>query len=75
MLAFLGPTFERYGRGRFRVQDSANRASIQDKATGALVRVLGSGPRRLHGAAPSPTRPGRTTRLSSGGPGSERTPD
>ena len=31
MLAFLGPTFERYGRGRFRVQDSANRASIQDK--------------------------------------------
>ena len=43
MLAFLGPTFERYGRGRFRVQD---------KATGALVRVLGSGPRRLHGAAP-----------------------
>ena len=44
MLAFLGPTFERYGRGRFRVQDSANRASIQDKATGALVRVLGSDP-------------------------------
>ena len=42
----------RGGGGRFRVQDSANRASIQDKETGALVRVLGSDPRRLHGAAP-----------------------
>ena len=55
MLHFLAPTFERYGRGprgRFRVQDSANRASIQDKETGALVRVLGSDPGRLHGAAP-----------------------
>ena len=55
MLHFLAPSFERYGRGprgRFRVQDSANRASIQDKETGALVRVLGSDPRRLHGAAP-----------------------
>ena len=55
MLHFLAPSFERYGRGgrgRFRLQDSANRASIQDKETGALVRVLGSDPRRLHGAAP-----------------------
>ena len=55
MLHFLAPSFERYGRGgrgRFRVQDSANRASIQDKETGAMVRVLGSDPRRLHGAAP-----------------------
>ena len=55
MLHFLAPSFEHYGRGprgRFRVQDSANRASIQDKETGALVRVLGSDPRRLHGAAP-----------------------
>ena len=55
MLHFLAPSFERYGRGgrgRFRVQDSANRASIQDTETGALVRVLGSDPRRLHGAAP-----------------------
>ena len=55
ILAFLSPSFERHGRGgrgRFRVQDSANRASIQDRETGALLRVLGSDPRRLHGAAP-----------------------
>ena len=55
MLHFLQPTFERYGtgpRGRFRIQDSANRATITDRETGAMVRVLGSDPRRLHGAAP-----------------------
>ena len=55
MLHFLQPSFERWGvgqGGRFRVQDSANRATIQDRHTGALVRVLGSDPRRLHGAAP-----------------------
>ena len=55
MLHFLKPSFDRYGtgpKGRFRIQDSANRATIQDRETGALVRVLGSDPRRLHGAAP-----------------------
>ena len=55
MLNFLTPSFERYGtgpRGRFRIQDSANRATIADRETGAMVRVLGSDPRRLHGAAP-----------------------
>ena len=55
MLNFLTPSFERYGtgsRGRFRIQDSANRATITDRETGAMVRVLGSDPRRLHGAAP-----------------------
>ena len=55
MLHFLTPSFERYGvgpRGRFRIQDSANRATITDRETGAMVRVLGSDPRRLHGAAP-----------------------
>ena len=51
MLHFLGPTLERHGR-RFRIQDSANRATITDRKTGAMVRVLGSDPRRLHGAAP-----------------------
>lgn len=34
-----------------RVQDSANRATIMDKTTGAVLRVLGSDPRRLHSAA------------------------
>ena len=55
MMHFLQPSFEKYGaygRGRFRIQDSANRATIQDRTTGAMIRVLGSDPRRLHGAAP-----------------------
>ena len=55
MLHFLRPTFDRYGtgpRGRYRIQDSANRATITDRETGAMVRVLGSDPRRLHGVAP-----------------------
>ena len=55
VMAFLEPTFERYGtgpRGRYRIQDSANRATITDRETGAILRVVGSDPRRLHGAAP-----------------------
>ena len=55
VLAFLERTFERHGvgsRGRFRIQDSANRATITDRQTGAMLRVVGSDPRRLHGAAP-----------------------
>ena len=51
ILHFLRPSLDRHGR-RFRIQDSANRATIQDRETGALLRVLGSDPRRLHGAAP-----------------------
>ena len=51
MLQFLRPSMEAHPK-RFRVQDSANRATIQDRETGTLVRVLGSDPRRLHGAAP-----------------------
>ena len=54
MLHFMQPSFEQHGtgpRGRFRIQDSANRATITDRETGAIVRVLGSDPRRLHGAA------------------------
>ena len=55
VMAFLEPSFVRYGtgpRGRFRIQDSANRATITDRSTGAMLRVVGSDPRRLHGAAP-----------------------
>ena len=50
-LWFLRPTFEKHKR-RFRVQDSANRATITDRETGAALRVLGSDPRRAHGLAP-----------------------
>ena len=51
MLQFLRPSMEAHPK-RFRVQDSANRATVTDRETGAMVRVLGSDPRRLHGAAP-----------------------
>lgn len=49
---YLAPTFERYGvggKGRFRINDSANNAMITDKETGASVRCFASDPRRLHG--------------------------
>ena len=52
---FLAPTFEKYGvgvSGGYRIADTANKASIRDTETGAIVRVVGSDPRRLHGAAP-----------------------
>ena len=48
---FMRPTFEAH-KGRFRIQDSANRATITDRQTGAMLRVLGSDPRRAHGLAP-----------------------
>ena len=51
ILYFLQPAIEADPK-RWRIQDSANRATIADKQTGAMVRVLGSDPRRLHGAAP-----------------------
>ena len=54
VLHFLRPSLEKHGvgpRGRFRVQDSANRASITDRETGAMLSVLGSDPKRLHGGA------------------------
>lgn len=51
VIHFLRPTFEAH-KGRFRVQDSANRATITDRQTGAMLRVLGSDPRRAHGLAP-----------------------
>ena len=56
VLAFMAPTFEKYGVGaahRFRVQDSANRASITDTETGAMLRCVGSDPARAHGLAPA----------------------
>ena len=54
--AFLDPVLVRDGvgpRGRFRIQDSINQASIEDRLTGSRVRCLGSDPRRAHGLAPA----------------------
>ena len=39
-------------RREWRVQDSANVATIEHKATGARVRCIGSDPKRAHGLAP-----------------------
>ena len=50
ILRFLRPTFGQHPK-QFRVQDSTNRASIADRETGVLLRVVGSDPLRLHGAA------------------------
>ena len=47
---FLAPGIE---AGDFRVQDSTNVSRIVNRATGTLLTVKGSDPRRLHGAAPS----------------------
>lgn len=51
VLAFLEPDIEADPK-RFRIQDSANRASVEDRITGARIRALGSDPRRAHGLAP-----------------------
>ena len=51
IINFLEPTFERY-KGRFRINNSMSRANVRDRETGAIVQVLGSDPRRLHGHAP-----------------------
>ena len=51
ILHFLKPAIEA-DPARWRIQDSANRATVTDRKTGAMLRVLGSDPRRLHGAAP-----------------------
>ena len=37
----------------WRVQDSANTATIEHKPTGALLKCIGSDPKRAHGLAPS----------------------
>lgn len=43
---------ERHHRDRWRLRDSSGIASIEDRRTGASVRVIGSDPRRAHGLAP-----------------------
>ena len=51
VLRFLKPSIDQYPK-QFRVQDSANRASVTDRETCAMLRVVESDPRRLRGAAP-----------------------
>ena len=47
---FLGDKLK--DREAWRVQDSQNVATIEHRETGAMVRCLGSDPRRLHGIRP-----------------------
>ena len=50
ILAFMRPAIDANPK-RFRVQDSNNRASIEDRDTGCRIRCIGSDPRRAHGLA------------------------
>ena len=51
ILHFLFPALAFRGK-RFRVLDTVNSASVTDRKTGAMLRVIGSDPRRAHGLAP-----------------------
>ena len=51
VLHFLQPVMDDRPK-QWRVQDSANRATITNRDNGSMLRVLGSDPRRLHGSAP-----------------------
>ena len=50
-MAFIGGLIEKYPR-RFRIADSQNTASVEDRKTGSRIRCIGSDPRRAHGLAP-----------------------
>ena len=50
ILAFMGPKLK--DRTRWRLWDTAQRAQILNRDTGARVRCIGSDPRRAHGLAP-----------------------
>ena len=50
--AFLQPALEQ-NPARWRIQDSQNVGTLEDRHTGARLRVIGSDPRRAHGLAPA----------------------
>ena len=55
VLQLLAPKIQAGGtgkRGEWRVQDSANRASLEHRLSGARLRCVGSDPRRMHGLRP-----------------------
>ena len=51
VIAFLGG--RAMDRDKYRLWQSGQLARIQDRSTGAMIRCLGSDPRRAHGLAPS----------------------
>ena len=52
VLRFLAAKIE---AGQFRTADTVNTSRLTSRATGTMLSVKGSDPRRLHGAAPSLT--------------------
>ena len=52
ILAFMRPWLAHQPK-RFRIWDTAQQASLEDRQTGTRVRCLGSDPRRAHGLAPA----------------------
>lgn len=53
VLAMLRTRYDLGDRKTWRVQDSANRATIEYRATGARVRCIGSDPSKAHGLRPA----------------------
>ncbi len=53
VLAFLRSRNDLADRKRWRVQDSANRALVEYRPTGARVRTIGSDPAKAHGLRPA----------------------
>ena len=52
----MEPTLAKHGRGpkgRFRVNDTVNSASIRDTVTGASLKCIGSDAQRMMGNAPA----------------------
>ena len=53
VLAFLGARYDLGDRAEWRKQDSANRATLEFRASGARVRCIGSEPGNAHGLRPA----------------------
>ena len=52
VLSFMRARYDLEDRKHWRKQDSANRATLEYRATGARVRCIGSNPARAHGLRP-----------------------
>ena len=53
VLSFLRARYDLADRKEWRVQDSANRAIVEYRPTGARVRTIGSDPSKAHGLRPA----------------------
>ena len=53
VLAFVGGRYDLSDRLRWRKQDSANRATLEHRPSGARVRCIGSDPGNAHGLRPA----------------------